>query len=263
MIMQDITEILNDFAPEEITESWDNTGFLLGDINDKVSKILLCLDVTEGVITESIENNVDLIISHHPFIFNSVKRITADDVLGNKILRLIKNNISVYSSHIPLDLTQGGTNDTLFEKLELINKGNFMIEEANGFSLGRTGYLKESLSLKDFSLKIKNAVGVPYLNVVGDLEKKINKVALCTGSAGRFKYMQTAIKENCDIYITSDIDHHDALDGSELGLCLVDATHYGTEFMVTETLKNLLESKVDESVEIIIATKNEPIFKTL
>jgi dinuclear metal center YbgI/SA1388 family protein len=103
--------MIEELAPKKLAESWDNVGLLIGDGSSKVNKILVCLDATEWVIEEAIEQNVDMIVCHHPIIFGSLKRITADTTLGRKIIKLISKGISVYSAHTNYDIARDGLND--------------------------------------------------------------------------------------------------------------------------------------------------------
>lgn len=112
-----IAQILDGFAPRKLAESWDNVGLLIGDGSRKVHSIMVCLDIPEWVAEEAIEKKIDMIICHHPLIFNPLKRITNDDATGRKIIKLIKHNISVYAMHTNFDSTKGGMNDILMESL--------------------------------------------------------------------------------------------------------------------------------------------------
>jgi len=118
---RDIIEQLEKLAPVNLAESWDNVGLLLGDMNQDVNNILITLDVTSQVVQEAIEKKVDMIISHHPFIFKPLKRIVESDYTGSVIRKLIKNDIAVYAVHTNLDITWSGLNDELAKKLELEN----------------------------------------------------------------------------------------------------------------------------------------------
>ena len=112
-----IAQILDGFAPRKLAESWDNVGLLVGDGSRKVHSIMVCLDIPEWVVEEAIEKKIDMIICHHPLIFNPIKRITNDDAIGRKIMKLIKHDISVYAMHTNFDSTKGGMNDILMESL--------------------------------------------------------------------------------------------------------------------------------------------------
>lgn len=113
---QTIANIIEELAPKKLAESWDNVGLLVGDGSRKVKRILVCLDATEWVIQEALEQDVDMIVCHHPMIFGSLKRITTDTVLGRKIIKLISEGISLYCAHTNYDIAKDGLND-LFAKL--------------------------------------------------------------------------------------------------------------------------------------------------
>jgi len=113
---QTIAGILEELAPKRLAENWDNVGLLVGDGSQTVQKLMVSLDSPEWVVDEAIEKGVDMLVCHHPMIFKGIKRVSAEDAVGRKILKLIKNNISVYAMHTNFDMAAGGLND-LFTKL--------------------------------------------------------------------------------------------------------------------------------------------------
>ena len=121
MKVREITEILESIAPKILQETYDNCGLLVGDLNAEVSKALICLDVTENVIHEAIEKKCELIISHHPIIFHSLKKITPDNSTGRMLIEAIKNNISIYAAHTNFDNIENGVNHIFANKLGLTN----------------------------------------------------------------------------------------------------------------------------------------------
>lgn len=114
--IKDIADFMNQKAPNNLAYSWDNVGLMVGDMNQEVNKILLTLDLTPSIMDLAIEKEIDLVITHHPFIFHPLKRINDPN-----ILKLIKNSIAVYSAHTNLDLVKNGVNYALAERLELTN----------------------------------------------------------------------------------------------------------------------------------------------
>jgi dinuclear metal center YbgI/SA1388 family protein len=116
---EEIARYIEEFAPTALAEDWDNVGLLLGSRNSDVKRVLVCLDVTSKVVEEAIEKGVDLIVSHHPFIFRGIKRITEDEPKGKLIFKLIRNSIGVYSAHTNYDVAEGGLNDHLAEIIGL------------------------------------------------------------------------------------------------------------------------------------------------
>lgn len=107
------------FYPKHLAEEWDNVGLQIGDANKEVKKILTVLEITEDVIDEAIEKEVDLIICHHPLIFKPIKNLSYNNSHTNKIISLIKNDIAVYAAHTNVDTANNGMNDWLAAILDL------------------------------------------------------------------------------------------------------------------------------------------------
>ncbi|AZR73123.1 Nif3-like dinuclear metal center hexameric protein [Anoxybacter fermentans] len=118
--VQRIVDIINRIAPPHLAESWDNVGLLVGDYSAEVDKVMVTLDVTEEVLDNAIEQDVKLIIAHHPMIFSEIKSIRADQPIGRLIIKAIQNGVNIFAAHTNLDIASGGINDLLAEKLELV-----------------------------------------------------------------------------------------------------------------------------------------------
>ncbi|TCK98709.1 dinuclear metal center YbgI/SA1388 family protein [Natranaerovirga hydrolytica] len=114
----DIIQYMEDLSPSQYAYEWDNVGLLIGEKDQTIEKILVALDATENVVEEAINKGVDMIITHHPMIFKGVKRITTQDFLGRKIIKMIKNDISLYAAHTNLDAV-GSLSDLLANTLQL------------------------------------------------------------------------------------------------------------------------------------------------
>src|SRR5437899_9691223 len=117
----DIIEYLNQFAPSHLAADWDNVGLLLGDRETRCERVMTCLTLTPDVAQEAIQANVRLIVTHHPILFRSVQRLTADTPEGRMLLSLIQAGVAVYSPHTAFDNTAGGINDALARRLDLID----------------------------------------------------------------------------------------------------------------------------------------------
>lgn len=229
----DIINIMEEYAKPSCAESWDNVGLMIGDENKVIKKILVALDINDEVIDEAIENKCDMIITHHPFIFKGIKSITTNDVLGKRIIKLIKNEISVYSAHTNLDIARNGTNDTFANLLNLKNIENLFPPKQNEeYGLGRTGELNETIKFSELIEKVKEVLGLEKIVVCGELNKNIKKVGICTGAAGEVDFIKQAINLNCDAYITGDLKYHNSQFGKDNGICLIDATHYASEVII-------------------------------
>jgi dinuclear metal center YbgI/SA1388 family protein len=121
MKIASLVEILEDFAPLSLQESYDNSGLIIGNPGEEVKNALICLDITEEIIDEAIENDFEMIISHHPIIFKGVLKINQKNSVERIIVKAIKNNIAIYAIHTNADNVLAGVNGLIAEKLGLIN----------------------------------------------------------------------------------------------------------------------------------------------
>jgi dinuclear metal center YbgI/SA1388 family protein len=119
----DIFKLMEKWAPKSLAYDWDNVGLQVGSYNKPVKKIMVTLDVLESVVDEAIENEVDLIIAHHPLLFKPLNQLNLDNWRGRVIQKLIQHNITVYAAHTNLDMATGGVNDMLADLLGLENTG--------------------------------------------------------------------------------------------------------------------------------------------
>jgi len=161
--VSDIVSHLHRIADPSLAYKWDNVGFQLGDGNQEVKKILLTLDVTENAINKAVKENVDLIISHHPFIFKPVKKIT-----NPLYLKLIKNDISVFCAHTNLDVIKKGVNSALAAKLNLQNV-EFLTSES-----GATVYQVAVYVPSDSMVKVAEAVFSSGAGIIGNYTNCMN-----------------------------------------------------------------------------------------
>ncbi len=254
--VKDISNIIEKLAPVSLAEKWDNVGLMVGDLEKNIRKVYICLDVTSENVNNAINLGADMIISHHPLIFTPLKQITEDTTTGSIIRTIIKNDIAVYSAHTNLDNANGGMNDILAEKLGLENIRPFTDEECidgNGNPLdniGRIGYLDSPIELDDFKSLVKSILGCRSIRSVGDPSEAIHTVALCSGAGGDGIY--SAYHAGADVYVTSDIRHHEAQLAFELGINLIDAGHFETENIICEFLTDYLQDNLPD-LEIIVS----------
>lgn len=229
MTVKDIFDFLNEKFPTETACDFDNVGLLVGDPNTEVKKAVVALDCTPNTVNTAIKNGCQLIITHHPVIFDPLKRVLA----GSAVYEVIKSGISVISMHTNLDVGIGGVNDCLCSALSLENVKK--VPAADGYLLN-VGELPSPLcpdSLAEY-IKEKLGGGVKYFGT----DKEIKRVLLCSGSGG--SYVTEVKKHNCDALITADVKHNQFLDAERLDVSLYDAGHFETEDVVTEPLKRLL-----------------------
>lgn len=244
-----IIDKLNQLAPIDLAEDWDNIGLLIGDAEANISKILVALDATDSVIEEAIQKDVDLIITHHPVIFKGLKQINTQTVIGNKVIKLISHNISLFSAHTNLDSAKEGISTILADRLKLKDSNVLVPSDTNesNCGIGRIGFV-DKISLVDFCEVIKSSFELNYIRVVGDLNKTVNKIAVSPGSS--MEYSSIAYKQGADVFITGDIKYHDAQDFKEKGMVLIDAGHFGTEHMIVSVLTYKIKEWFENNVKI-------------
>lgn len=246
--VQDVYRRMDEMAPFSSQMSFDNSGHLVGDLNQTVERILVSLDITQEVVAEAAAQNCQLILSHHPVIFGGVKRLTMDDPTGRILIAMVKENISAICCHTNADMAEGGVNDCLAEAVGLEELEPLSVEGAyedgTPYSLGRIGMLRcGPCSLQDYLgyvLKQLKPNGIRYV----DCGKEVHRVAVGGGACG--EYMDLAIAKGCDTFITSDLKYHSFLDGKAKGINLIDAGHFPTENLVCPRMEQWIREAFPE-----------------
>lgn len=357
--LKEIIKALEQLAPTYLAESWDNVGLMVGSPSQEVQKVLCALDLNEAVVDEAIQQKVQCIVTHHPFLFKAIKHINLDQTQGRMIAKLIQNGIAVYSMHTNYDVAWGGLNDELaqglgLEDVQLLEKtyeeplykciiyvpethykelreavvqhmettiGNYLgctytsavgegtfiplegsqpfigqrgvlekVKECQlsfmgtqaeiqhimevvksvhpyeeiavdqfklenvkkSYGVGRYGRLKEAVSLEAWLDQVKTYFKVSKVKVTDLAPKKIQTVAICSGSGS--DYIARAAKV-ADVYITGDLKFHEGQMAQALGITVIDVGHYASEQIalapigrkIKQCFKDceVLQSKVD------------------
>lgn len=251
--VNDIINIMEEIAPIELKESYDNVGLMVGDKEATISKILVALDCTLDVIEEGKELGVDMILTHHPLIFKKPSSITTDTLQGKKIIELIKNSINLYAAHTNWDTVENGFNDTL---VSILGFGPGEIMEKNSLGdntgIGRLVTLEEEKSLKHIIEIVKDQLSISKIRYTGEIHRKIRKIAIINGSGE--DYFERAIELGADLAITGDTTYHLVSDYTEMGLSIMDIGHFNSEWPVLVYLSFKLKKLLNKNnVEIIIS----------
>jgi len=244
MKCNEITKILEQLAPTHLALEWDNVGLLVGCGDSDIKAILLALDVNDDIIEEAVELGANLIITHHPIFLGGVKAITTATPVGKRAIKLIKSDIALYSAHTNLDICEMGTNDTLFSILELADSRTLL----DDIGLGKVGDINKT-TLAQLAGLVAAKLNVPTLRYIGEGDTQVSTVAICTGALDKAMIMAAKAK-SCDVLISGDIKYHDAHMALDMGISLIDATHYATENIVLESVKKYLEQHIDIETHI-------------
>lgn len=244
--VKDILTYLYSLAPTSMKMDWDNVGLLCGSTSQPVHKILVALDPFEHVCREAAEIGADLIVTHHPLIFQPCKAVTDETALGRSILFLASHGISAINAHTNLDCAPGGVNDVLAQTLELQNIQVIAPagtdEQGRFWGLLRQGTVTEQ-TLEQFLCQIKERLGCPGLRYV-DSGKPVHRVAVGGGSCA--SELMDALAAGCDTFVTADVKYNQFWDAQELGINLIDAGHFYTENPVCPVLAEKLQSNFPE-----------------
>lgn len=258
--MATVKEVFSCFekiVPTKMKMESDNPGFLVGNGNREVKKVLLSLDITDDVINEAIDYGADLILSHHPLFF-SVTSANTETLIGRKIVSILEAQMAAICLHTNLDAAIDGVNDTLMAVLGAATEGILetygFYDDGTPYGMGRHGFVEE-MSMNEFLKHCKTTLkcnGLRYVNV----GKPVHKIAVCGGSGSSMLNLVADI--GCDTYVTGDVKHNGFLDAKELGINLIDAGHYSTENVVMPILEKIINEKFPGIETKISAIHTQP-----
>lgn len=278
MKCKDIIDFLEKDAPLFLQEDYDNSGLQLGNPENNVNKVLVCLDFTQDALNTAIAENVQMVISHHPVIFRPIKAINTRFGIGKMLSDCIRKDITVYSAHTNFDIAWNGLNDFLARSLDLIdiiglkaycNESLSKLTESIpmeslrtaqdeiSYSMGRVGKLRQNLKPVEFIAYVKEKLNAESVRTVGFQNKKeISAVAVFCGSFDGD--VGAIVSKKADSLVTGDLKYHDAQALSQSGIFAIDAGHYNTEKLFIKAVSDMLIKKFKDV--IIIEHYGQDIF---
>ena len=252
---KDIQKIILDMAPLEIQEDWDNSGWQIR-LKPEFSRVMTALDIRKDVIEEAVREGCDLIVTHHPLLFDPLRSVDNNYFIGNNVATLISAGISVFSIHTPFDKCIGGINDSFGELLGLSDI-SIVHGDSGDYTGGylRKGFLTEPETLQEFIERASGALEMlpSQFRYSGDRDVMISKVCWCCGSGTEF--MDLALKEGCELFISGDLKYHTAQAAIEQGLNILDPGHYGTEKHFVRSMADILRKAFPDHGADIIESK--------
>lgn len=257
MVIKEIIDRLEALSPPMFAEKWDNSGLLCGHYDSEVNKILVCVDVTDSVVDQAIKQEVDLVISHHPLIFKGLKKLSDQDFIGRRVVRLVENRIGLYAMHTNFDVM--GMADEAADILDLTNPSVLMAtfeDQISKEGIGRIGMLPRRMTLKECAMHVKEVFHITEVKVYGPLNTKLDIAAICPGSGA--DSIEDALYKGAQVLITGDISHHQGIDSVARGLCIIDAGHYNLEKIFMDYMKDYLNNEF-KGIKVVKA-KDEPPF---
>ncbi len=255
MKIKQVVDALEHYAPLPLQEGYDNAGLQVGLTEAvEVSGALLCLDVTEAVVEETIQKGCNLIVSHHPLIFRKLARISDENYVQRTVLKAIKNDITIVSMHTNMDAAMGGVNFKIAEKMGLKNiqffggekevdgvkGGEGVIGEISDHTPNGDVDMENGIAVDDLVLMLRDRFSVECVQCNQLLRRPIRKVALC-GGAGSF-LLDAAIAAGADAFITGEMHYHEYFGHEqEIQICVIG--HYQSEQFTSEIFQSIIEEK--------------------
>lgn len=250
MKCQEVISILEQQSPRHYACGWDNVGLLVGNRDKEIKKIYIALDATDEAIEEAVAAGADLLLTHHPMIFKGMKRITAEDFIGRRVIRLIQEDMAYYAMHTNFDVK--GMADLAADYLHLTETRVLEVtcsSDTEVEGIGRYGSLTQEMSLEELCSLVKEVFSLDNVKVFGDLKQRVSTAAISPGSGK--SVISNALCAGVDVLITGDIDHHEGIDAVAQGMAVIDAGHYGVEHIFIPYMKDYLNQKAPElEVEI-------------
>ncbi len=253
-----IYDFLDGKAPFATQLGFDNAGLLVGDPYHEVKKVLVCVDITESVVEEALQREVDLVVSHHPLIWGSLPAVTTESRTGRNVISLIQAGIAAICAHTNLDMAKEGVNAELAAVFEL-QDCSILKEEGRDkydkpYGIGTVGLLAEPMDFSGFAYMVKTRLEAPSMRIMRAGERYVERVAVGGGACSSM--LKDVIAANCDCFVTAEIKHDVYLEARALGIHLIDAGHYSTEAVIVRPLMNWI-GEAFPHLEILRATEQE------
>lgn len=232
--VNDILQWIDSVAPFDTQAEYDNSGLLIGDPGVEVHRILFALDVTDNVLDEAEALHADLLITHHPLMFNSIKRLVETDYEAHLIRRMIRMGLSHIAAHTNLDQAPGGINDVLAQTCGLIN--------VEGSAFIRVGDLPEPMNASVLSSCLSEKLHT-VVRVIGDPERICHRLGLCSGGGG--SEWPEAHALGADAFLTGEMKHNHSLEATYHGMICFEGGHFATEEPGIFALADALQKQAD------------------
>lgn len=250
--------------PVEGAEDWDAPGLVVGSTNQRVTRVLLSVDVTDEILDEAIDGGFDLILAHHPYLLKPINSVTEDKAKGALVSKAIKAGISIYAAHTNADIVADGVSDVLAKTLGISNTRPLVAVGGGAVGHGRIGELASQMSLGDFARQVSRALPstATGVRVAGDYEAQVRTIAVCGGAGDSF--ISIAAEAGADVYVTADLRHHPAQDAREQARLngnrpfLIDVAHWASEWLWLETAANQLQDFAGEIQFVVSQVRTDP-----
>ena len=237
MKVRDLISAIEEFAPLENQESWDNSGLCIGSEDNEVTSAIIGLDCSEALVDEAVSSGADMIITHHPLIFSGIRKISCDDPVGAAIVKAVRAGINVYAAHTSADKVIGGVSGAMALKLGLSDVE--VLDGHDGTGLGAIGNFPVPMEAMAAAELVKKKFGLPCLRMSAPIQKPISRVAMCGGAGSSL--IGLAMEKGAQLYLCGDISYHHFFTGKDF--MLMDVGHFESEIDIVDILFSLIKKK--------------------
>jgi len=253
MKLKTFIQCLEEIAPLELAEKWDNPGLLIEPLKScDISKVLLTVDLTEAVAREAVKLKDDIIVTYHPLFFGGFHALEKTNPQSRTAMRLIQNDIAVYSPHTALDAAPGGVNDWL---ADAPGDGDLTCAETGG---ARIIELATPVELPTLGKRIKEKLSLHALKTAKANDRAIKTIAVCAGAGIE---ALRGIKADC--YLTGEMKHHDILGAVENGTSVILCGHTESERGYLKILRRLILTETGKRVDVHLSKTDAAPLKAL
>ncbi len=235
--LKEIIERIEDFAPLTNQSEYDNSGLIYGEMDKEVKKIFVTLDLNLDTEEEATSVGADLILEHHPSIFNVEQEPDFYNPQDKALYKAVGKGIAVYAAHTSADFADKGLSYYFVSRLGVKDVEYVGLED--GRLLVAT--LEDQTTLKELYQKVKNVFGDKHATFIGDKNKKIKKIAVITGGGGGHLDDVKVAERLSDVFISGDIKYHVARWTKDKDYAMINISHYFSEIIFLDMMAEVLE----------------------
>lgn len=255
-IADDLCRFLDSCFPPELAEDWDNTGWLLGDRQQPLRRVMTCLTLTPESCAEAIREQADVVVVHHPLPFRPLQSITTDTPAGRMLWSLARAGIGIYSPHTAFDSAVDGINQQIAVQLGLseirplepaghspavsppVSSSGQTGSQVPIAGTGRQGRLPQPIRLDELARQLKSVFPTARVRAAAAVDARCQRVAIACGSGGSL--LPLAVRAGCDTLVTGEASFHQCLEARAEGIALFLVGHYQSERFALEELARRL-----------------------
>ena len=227
---------VEEIAPAELAETWDNVGLQVGDPSAPVFRVMTCLEATLPTLGEALRRRADALVAHHPLIFSPLEALDLSSPNGALIGRLVRSGMTLIAAHTNLDAAAWSTNSVLAEQLGWEPEGPLSTEQtARG--PGITVRLPGPMAIDSLTSFVKRKLGLERVRLSGPSRKNVRRVAICTGAGGN---LLDRLGGRAEALLTGEINYHRAIEAAARGIAVLEIGHFESEVLVAEPLAKKL-----------------------